>query len=83
MTFIDHFDETGIQFGDDLILKEYDYKPMNSTDSEVKKGLTGRELKFKAGFIHYNSSTNMTISLLLNNQNAQKPKPKPKKKAKG
>ena len=65
------------QFGDTVVLREWNPEPVNSTSS-APKGYTGSpDLEFKVGYIHVLSSNKVIFSLL-----PPDPKPVEKNKAK-
>lgn len=54
----------GFQFGDDLVLKEFDPSPINSTSNEPK-GYTGSDdLSFQVGYIEVLPDRTLVISLI-------------------
>lgn len=68
----------GFQFGDDLILKEWDQSPINTTSNEPK-GYTGSDdLKFTLGYIEV-LGRDVVLSLI---PEPKKAKPAKKSKAK-
>lgn len=73
MTFQIRSAENSYQQGDTVILKEFDYEPINAT-SRAAKGFTGsQDLEFKVGHVHILDSSRVVFSLIsIKNNNKRK-----------
>lgn len=66
MNFQVRNNDRGFQYGDTVVLKEYDPEPVTKTNPDIAKGYVegSKHLTFTVGYVHVLDSRNVVFSLL-------------------